>query len=734
MNSRLTTRLRVGLLVLPLLAATLALPSTQALVRGADVQVSEVADFADQMSRLVRDRKIAELANLSLPSNDQIAKLAAWKSTYVTEMQKSEALRQKDYEQKVSEAKESLAAGKLDDAVDRTYRAYTLAKDQEAFTNLDWVKDLAGKVADQASKDEKAGQWLESLQLYSELNSLYEVDTRYKADMQRVRRRTQLLAVYTPKAFYEMSKVMAEKLRKERNASTTQPSTAPAEIDSDPPSFTRWQDLVENINVDMVNSAIDKAAAGWVEGTTYETLLKGGVGSLELLLTTPELATEFPGLAKEDAKAKFATALKAALAEIQPDSKITSTQMHRIIGDIMRGNDDSVKIPAEVVEMEFTDGAMEKLDPFTAVIWPHEVDEFEKSTRGTFGGVGVQISLEKGVLKVISPLEDTPAFSAGIEAGDIITAVDGKTTTGISIDQAVHSIMGKPDTKVKLTIKREGRAEPIDFSITRALIRVSSVKGYKRDPQDTSKWLYMIDPDNKIGYVRITGFQEDTAAELRSAVKSMQDQGVRGIVFDLRFNPGGLLNAATEISDMFLDHGTIVSTKGIHARPTETTADKATIVPMSLPMVVLVNQYSASASEIFSGAMKDLHRGLIVGQRSFGKGSVQNVMGLGEKAAIKLTMSYYYLPDGESLHRRDGAKTWGVEPDVVVEMTPDQVGKLLEARRDADIIAARNASTAPATVPAPQNATPPKAAEPLLDTQLDTGLMILRLQTVQSGA
>ncbi len=685
------------------------------------------------MSRLVRDRKITELANLSLPSNGDVAKLAAWKSTYVSEMQKSEALRQKDYDQKTSEAKAALAAGKLDDAIDLAVRAYALAKDQDAFIALVWVKDLTNQVADQAAKDEQAGHWLESLQLYSDLNSLYEVDTRYKADMQRLRRRTQLLAMYTPKIFYDMSKAMALKLRKERGESTTQPASAPADAD-DSTSFARWQDQVENITSDMVNSAIDKAAAGWVEGTTYETLLRGGVESLRLLLTTPELAKAFPGLANENAKAKFATALNAALAEIQPDAPLTSTQMHRIFGDLLQADHDSVKLPDEVVDMEFTDGAMERLDPFTAVIWPHEVDEFEKSTRGTFGGVGVQISLEKGVLKVISPLEDTPAFNAGIEAGDIITAVDGKTTTGISIDQAVHSIMGKPDTPVRLTIKREGHGEPIDFTIMRGLIRVASVKGYRRDPEDTSKWLYMIDPDNKIGYVRITGFQEDTAAELRSAVKTMQAQGVRGVVFDLRFNPGGLLNAATEISDMFLDHGTIVSTKGNHAHPTETHADKATIVPMSLPIVVLVNQYSASASEIFSGAMKDLHRGLIVGQRSFGKGSVQNVMALGEKAAIKLTMSYYYLPDGESLHRRDGAKTWGVEPDVVVDMTPDQIGKLLEARRNADIIAAKNDATAPASAPATQNGAATKPAEPLLDTQLDTALLILRLQTVQSGA
>jgi len=235
----------------------------------------------------------------------------------------------------------------------------------------------------------------------------------------------------------------------------------------------------------------------------------------------------------------------------------------------------------------------------------------------------------------------------------------------------------------------------------------------------------MIDPETKIGYIRLTQFQTDSASELRKALRQLQDAGMRGLVLDLRFNPGGLLDQAVEISDMFLDRGTIVSTRGRVVHRQEVQADHETFVPMSLPLVVLVNQYSASASEIFSGAMKDLHRGLIVGQRTFGKGSVQNVLQLGEKSLMKLTMSKYYLPEGESLHRNEKSKTWGVEPDVTVEMTPNQVQALISNRRDVDVIA-RNAATQPV-------ATTTKELEPLIDTQLDTALMLLRLQLIQNG-
>jgi carboxyl-terminal processing protease len=310
----------------------------------------------------------------------------------------------------------------------------------------------------------------------------------------------------------------------------------------------------------------------------------------------------------------------------------------------------------------------------------------------------------------------------------------------------------------------------------------------------------MLDPESKIGYVRITGFQADTADDLKQAVRTLKAQGMRGLVLDLRFNPGGLLSAAVEMCDDFLDSGTIVSTRGRSARAQAQAqtwkADSKTEIPNTMPMIVLVNEYSASASEIFSGAMKDLHRALIIGHRTFGKGSVQNLLDIGNgrrpvnrlpEAMMKLTMQYYYLPNGENLHRRDGKTSWGVDPDIAVDLTPDQLNDLLKQRRDNDIIRPSGGATGASATPAPNKAelnsitvapnttvtpngvvnknpnegalnNPPAAVErtnvvvdvtgkpatpstkpttepaeqPAPDTQLETALLMMRLQLVQS--
>jgi carboxyl-terminal processing protease len=723
-----TIRVTSGVGLVVLLAAiiyTFVLPRHGA--RAADGLTA--VDYADKMSLLVKGRKIDELSKLDLPAGTETATLSKWKTDYLSTIRQSEVQRDKQYAEAVSKAQDFQTRNKLDEAMDKTVSAYMIAKDQEAFLKLDWVQQLTDKVATKAADLEKKGQWIESLQLYSDLNSLYEISTRYKADMQRLARRTRLLAMYTPKILFEMRKAVISQLERDKSVET-QPKD-----DDELPSFSRWQDHVENITYDMLKDSCDKAVKDWVEKTSYSKLMVGGAEALRLFLSTPGLGQEFAGLKDEKARKEFAQALDDAVTQANA-GEISAADFATTVSSILEINDRTVMLPKEVAIMEFTDGAMEKLDPFTAVIWPHEVDEFEKNTRGTFGGVGVQISLENGLLKVISPLEDTPAYKAGIEAGDVITSVDGKSTVGISIDQAVHMIMGEAGTPVVLKIKREGQTEQKEYSITRANIKVTSIKGVDRDMTnpESPKWNFMLDNQSKIGYIRITGFQEDTARDLEAALTLLQKQGAQGLILDLRFNPGGLLKAAVDISDMFLEQGVIVSTKGRTpaARDQKWLAHKDSVVPPSLPIVVMVNQYSASASEIFSGAIKDHHRGLIVGQRSFGKGSVQNLIPLGSGAKIdalmKLTMAYYYLPDGESLHRRDGNTTWGVDPDVQVDLTPKQLGDMVKARRDAEII---HRGMTPATAPETAPATTAAAKDAVLDTQLDTALLMLRLQLVQ---
>jgi carboxyl-terminal processing protease len=276
----------------------------------------------------------------------------------------------------------------------------------------------------------------------------------------------------------------------------------------------------------------------------------------------------------------------------------------------------------------------------------------------------------------------------------VITHINGKRAKGITLTQAVNTITGPPGTTVNLTIRStDGTSK--DYAIKRETIKVASIKGYHHHPG--GGWDYLIDPDNKIAYVRLTNFTKTTGDELDKAAEELKAAGAKGVILDLRYNPGGLLTAATEVSDKFLKDGVIVSTHADRETPNSPTVATAKDDHDELeqPMVVLVNQYSASASEIVSGCLKDHHRALVVGERTFGKGSVQMLFPLeNRKAYLKLTTSHYYLPSGRCLHREENSTEWGVDPDVKVEMTPEQMRTAIDARQELDII--RDANSPPA--------------------------------------
>ncbi len=335
------------------------------------------------------------------------------------------------------------------------------------------------------------------------------------------------------------------------------------------------------------------------------------------------------------------------------------------------------------------EGVLSKLDPYSNYISPDDIGRFKSNVEHSFGGIGIQIGIEHGQLKVISPLLGTPAYRAGLESGDVILEIDGKSAEGIQIDEAVKRLKGDADTKVTLTIRHAGSREKESVTITRELVHVDTVLGESRKSDDS--WDFMLDSDKHIGYIRITAFSRDTAPDAKRVLKELEKEGLKGLILDLRFNPGGLLSSAIEVSDLFVSDGKIVSTKGRNT-PERVWEAQQDGTFEGFPMVVLVNHYSASASEILSACLQDHERAVIIGERTWGKGSVQNVIELeGGKSALKLTTAGYHRPSGKNIHRFPNAgegDEWGVMPDdgYEVKLNGRQTARLIQYRRKRDIL------------------------------------------------
>jgi len=295
-------------------------------------------------------------------------------------------------------------------------------------------------------------------------------------------------------------------------------------------------------------------------------------------------------------------------------------------------------------------GMLSGLDPHSTYLNPDEYKELKIGTTGKFGGLGIQVGMEDGFVKVISPIDDTPAYRAGLEAGDLIIRLDDKSVKGMTLNDAVKIMRGDPGTDIKLTVIREGADKPLEFTVTRDIISVKSVKSR------------ILEPD--YGYVRISNFQSKTARDLVSEVSKLKKENkseLKGLVLDLRNNPGGVLSAAADVSDAFIDEGKLVFTKGrINNSEFEFNAKPGDIMN-GLPVVVLINGGSASASEIVAGALQDHRRAIIMGSKSFGKGSVQTIQELRSGGAVKITTARYFTPNGRSIQGE------GITPDIILD-------------------------------------------------------------------
>ncbi len=309
------------------------------------------------------------------------------------------------------------------------------------------------------------------------------------------------------------------------------------------------------------------------------------------------------------------------------------------------------------------EGMLSSLDPHSTYLNYDELNELKVQTKGEFGGLGIEVTLENGFVKVISPIDDTPAAKAGIKSGDLITHLDDEPVLGMTLSEAVTIMRGKVGSKIKLTVNRN-ESENLQIIITRAIIQLKAVKARI---------------ENNIGYIRVSSFNQKVDKEIINSIKSFKNKKLIGYVLDLRNNPGGLLDQAVNVTDIFLDRGEIVSTRGRNGKQgSRYNAVKNDLIN-GLPLVVLINQGSASASEIVAGALQDHKRAIIMGTKSFGKGSVQTIIPSGEDVAIKLTTAKYFTPSGKSIQKT------GIDPDILVEQAELKKVDQVSSRKESDL-------------------------------------------------
>jgi len=348
----------------------------------------------------------------------------------------------------------------------------------------------------------------------------------------------------------------------------------------------------------------------------------------------------------------------AANSEIYRQLDLFGEVLERVRSDYVEKPEDPKLIEAAI------NGMLTALDPHSAYLNPKHFRDMQVQTRGEFGGLGIEVTMENGVVKVVSPIEDTPAARAGLMSGDLITHLDKEQILGLTLQEAVEKMRGPVNSPITLTIMRKGVEDPFEVKVVRDVIHINPVK-FNAEGED-------------VGYIRLTTFNEQTTANLQKAVEDLKKQlgpKLKGYIVDLRNNPGGLLDQAISVSDAFLDQGAIVLTRGRNLEETQRSNARSGDITDGAKIVVLINGGSASASEIVAGALQDHRRATVIGTRSFGKGSVQTIIPLGSNGALRLTTARYYTPSGRSIQAK------GIDPEVVVEEElPDELKQKAEAQ------------------------------------------------------
>ncbi len=586
-----------------------------------------------------------------------------------------------------------------------------------------------------AKEAEEASDWMIASELYFRLNAIYDLSGQYKEDVSRLSRRLAMIRMYAPQRLWE--------IRNQRRLDEGLDPLPPYNAFGDD-----FQEKLAGVNSITVRTAIQRSADQHVgrktrknpQGVTMNDLILSGIEAVETMATTTDLAIVFDGLENEKKRNKFLNVLHDQHKKIvEKQHTASGYDLRRTLDAVLTAANDYVGIQENAILHEFGNGAMTALDDYTTIIWPDELSRFRRSTQGEFIGIGVQIQLDEFQnIKIVTPLEGTPAQRAGVQSDDIIKKINGTTAVGLGLNQAVEIITGPANTKVNITVERivdGGEVIEKEFTIIRQRIDLPSVKGWSKTGPGDQDWNYFIDKDDGIGYLRLTGFTKDSTKEFDQAIKAMKKQGLEALILDLRFNPGGLLDQAVNLASRFVPDGMIVKTvdaSGITKSLEDAKRVSNKLSLSNIPVIVLVNEGSASASEILSGAIqaaahKNKIQALVLGQRSFGKGSVQNVYLLpGAAAAMKVTTNYYHIDQPRMIHRVPGATVWGVDPDLVVEMLPSQQAEAILLRRSADVLPLDENGDIIVDAERPD---PNTLITEGTDLQVETALVLLKSQT-----
>ncbi|MBC8472356.1 MAG: S41 family peptidase [Planctomycetes bacterium] len=579
---------------------------------------------------------------------------------------------------------------------------YSNKEQGQALLNDPYVQQTVRQAKLLAAEYESQGRWLDAYAIcYDKLALMYEDDDKYSAYAKLLQEKADIAAFL-----------------------------------QDSPCET-CQERYDGIDKQMFIKAVDFLDSSYVSIIDYRSMAIKGINRCKLLadiISNPYI--EMKNKIRDTRSQAYMAVLTGMLDELNESQvSISKDKLVGVFERVLAMNESQLGgmgLPPALLVVQFANGALSSLDPYTVIYWPSQAKKLEKALTNQFIGIGIRFSKEDESPKVLTVLPDTPAYHSGLEAGDVIVAVDGVGMGRMSPNCVAQSIAGPEGTKVTLTVRHEGEDKTRDITLHRTSIVVSSIRGWQRN--ETDEWRYMIDAFNKIGYIRISCFDSRTVDDFERTLIQLEKQGLKGLILDLRSNPGGLLNGAIEIADMFIKEGLIARIQPRCGMPTYVSANREKTHP-DYPLVVLIDRYTASSAEILSGVLQEPkhNRATIIGERSYGKSSVQSIVNhIGEGAKLKYTTAYYYLPSGQKIKNRHtdtklSSEDWGVLPDVNVKLRSAELRNMAKMQR-------ANELTVKGGLNNGSNVQRFSSRETIDgDPQLATGILVLKSKMIESG-